>query len=60
MTKTTRFMFGMGTGLAVGIGAAVGIKAMGKKKKGGKLVQTANKAVHAVGDIMENIQDMIG
>ena len=33
MTKTTRFMFGMGTGLAVGIGAAVGVKAMTKKKK---------------------------
>ena len=54
MDKKTRFMVGMGTGLAVGV------KLMTKKKKGNKVVRTANKAVKAVGDIMDNIQDIIG
>lgn len=60
MDKKTRFMVGMGTGLAVGVAGAVGVKLMTKKKKGNKVVRTANKAVKAVGDIMDNIQDIIG
>ncbi len=59
MGKAGKFMVGMGTGLAVGMAAVAGVKMMSKKKKGSKFVKTANKAVRAVGDIMDNIQDII-
>ena len=60
MSKTSRFMVGMGAGLAVGMAAAAGVKMMSKKKKGSRIVKTTNKAVKAVGDIMDNIQDIMG
>ena len=60
MTKKGKFMAGMGTGVAVGMAAALGAKMFMKKKKGNSFVKTTNKAVKAVGDIMDNIQEIIG
>ena len=60
MSRASKFMAGMGAGLAVGMAAAAGVKMMSKKKKGNRIVKTTNKAVKAVGDIMDNIQDIIG
>lgn len=59
MRKVGKFMTGMGTGLAVGVAASVGVKMMRKKKKGNGLVKTANKAVKSMGDILDNLQDML-
>ncbi len=58
MTKGKRFLVGMGTGAVVGMATAIGVRMMTKKKKN-SLVKTANKAAKAVGNIMDNIQDML-
>lgn len=49
----------MGTGAALGMAAVLGVRMMTKKKKKNSIVRTANKAVKSMGNIMDNIQDML-
>jgi len=58
MKKGTGFLVGMGAGLTVGIGTAIGVKMLNNKKKGNTFVKTANKTVKAVGDIVDDIREI--
>ena len=60
MTKNQKFAAGMGTGAVLGMATVIGAGIMLKKKGGKKIVKTTNKAVKAMSDIMDNIQDIIG
>ena len=60
MKKNAKIAAGIGVGMAMGMAAVAGAKMLKRKKKGNGIVKTANKAVKAVGDIMDNIQDIIG
>ncbi len=51
------FMKGMGMGVAVGCTAGIlGTCYMKKNKKG--LKHNAGKAIHSIGDLLENVTDM--
>lgn len=51
------FAKGIGTGIAAGLAlGVVGSQFVGKNKKGIK--KNAGKAMHAVGDLLENVQYM--
>lgn len=51
------FMKGMGMGVAVGCTAGIlGTCYMKKNKKG--LKYNAGKAIHSIGDLLENVTDM--
>ncbi len=58
MNKTMGdFMKGMGMGVALGCTAGiVGTCYMKKNKKG--LKHNAGKAIHSIGDLLENVTDM--
>ncbi len=60
MTKNQKFAAGMGTGAVLGMATVIGAGIMLRKKGGKKIVKTTNKAVKAMSDIMDNIQDIIG
>jgi len=54
--KTASFFKGVGVGMA--LGAAAGMLATPQSRK--KIMKSkAGKAIHAIGDIVENISDMI-
>ncbi|MBQ6848753.1 MAG: hypothetical protein IJN76_01710 [Clostridia bacterium] len=51
------FMKGMGMGVALGCTAGVvGITVLKKNKKG--LKRNAGRALHSIGDLLENVTDM--
>ena len=50
----------MGTGAVLGMATVIGAGIILRKKGGKKIVKTTNKAVKAMSDIMDNIQDIIG
>ena len=51
------FMKGMGMGVALGCTAGVvGISMLKKNKKG--LKRNAGRALHSIGDLLENVTDM--
>ncbi len=60
MTKNQKFAAGMGTGAVLGMATVIGAGIILRKKGGKKIVKTTNKAVKAMSDIMDNIQDIIG
>ena len=60
MTKNQKVAAGMGTGAVLGMATVIGAGIILRKKGGKKIVKTTNKAVKAMSDIMDNIQDIIG
>lgn len=51
------FMKGMGMGVAVGCAAGIVGTCMVKKNRKG-LKYTAGKAMHSIGDLLDNVTDM--
>ncbi len=53
--KTTPIMVGLGAAMAVGTAAMMAGKAGKKRSMKKKIKKTANKAINAVGDILDSI-----